>query len=500
MEIFDIHKFDKYREDNRREVKKAKGGLPNSIWETYSSMANCYGGVIILGAAENSTGGFYTTGLQDAARIKKIFWDTINNRTKVSVNLLMDDDVKTYDMDGDVIMVIHVPRAKREQRPVYINNDIWNGTFRRNWEGDYHCTRSEIRAMLRDEPEETMDMIVLEDFSLADLNDETVQGYRNYHVAVRPGHVWEKLQKEEYLEKIGAVGRLRESDILRPTAAGLLMFGEEYRIVRYFPEYFLDYREVLDPSIRWTDRIQSSSGDWTGNLFDFFFRVYNKLTRDFEKPFALDGVARIEDTSVHKAVREALANCIVNTDFYLPRGIVILKEQDQIVMQNPGSIRAGKAQMLRGGISDPRNKAIMKMLNLISIGERAGSGVPDIYSVWADKGWTTPVVEEQYGPDRSILTLAFRKKQAEKTSGKNKRKKQAEKTNQITRTAKTAENMNRIFAYILQNGSAGSSEIAAYLELSTARVRVLLAELTAEGRIIPQGNGRSRRYCVTHKE
>ena len=33
------------------------------------------------------------------------------------------------------------------------------------------------------------------------------------------------------------VGRLRESDILRPTAAGLLMFGEEYRIVRYFPEY-----------------------------------------------------------------------------------------------------------------------------------------------------------------------------------------------------------------------------------------------------------------------
>lgn len=59
-------------------------------------------------------------------------------------------------------------------------------------------------------------------------------------------------------------------------------------------------------------------------------------------------MARIEDTSVHKAVREALANCIVNTDFYLPRGIVILKEQDQIVMQNPGSIRAGKAQMLRG--------------------------------------------------------------------------------------------------------------------------------------------------------
>ena len=36
-----------------------------------------------------------------------------------------------------------------------------------------------------------------------------------------------------------------------------------------------------------------------------------------------------------------------------------------------------------------RNKAIMKMLNLIAIGERAGSSVPDIYSVWADKGSVT---------------------------------------------------------------------------------------------------------------
>ena len=63
--------------------------------------------------------------------------------------------------------------------------------------------------------------------------------------------------------------------------------------------------------------------------------------------------------------------------------------------------------MLRGGISDPRNKSIMKMLNLISIGERAGSGVPDIYSVWANKGWEEPVVEEQYAPDRTILILSF---------------------------------------------------------------------------------------------
>ena len=103
-----------------------------------------------------------------------------------------------------------------------------------------------------------------------------------------------------------------------------------------------------------------------------------------------------------------MANCIANADFYLPRGIVILKEKDSIILQNPGSIRTGKEQMLRGGVSDPRNKAVMKMLNMISIGERAGSGVPDIYSVWNDRGWVEPKVEEQFSPDRTSLTLTFR--------------------------------------------------------------------------------------------
>ena len=43
----------------------------------------------------------------------------------------------------------------------------------------------------------------------------------------------------------------------------------------------------------------------------------------------------------------------------------------------------------------------MKMFNLIGIGERAGSGVPDIFAVWEQEGWKEPEVEEQYGPDKS---------------------------------------------------------------------------------------------------
>ena len=435
------------------------------------------------------------TGLENAAKLRKDFWDTINNKNKVSVNLLTDSDIEIYEENGSVIMVIYVPKAKREQKPIFINGDMFNGTFRRSWEGDYHCDRSEVLAMLRDQPEETADMKILQDMSLEVLNSETVHAYRNRHTAYRTEHVWERLSDEEYLERIGAARLSVRDHTLNPTAAGLLMFGEEYKILYEFPEYFLDYREVLDPTIRWTDRLQSSSGDWTGNLFDFFFRVYGKIVRDLKIPFKLDGITRVDDTPVHKALREALANCLVNTDFYFPRGIVIRKDAESIVMENPGSIRTGKAQMLKGGISDPRNKALMKMFNLIGIGERAGSGVPDIYSVWEQQEWKQPEVIEEYGPDRTILKLSFVKNMDEKALIKSADKKALIKSADKKKlTNKTRQQLEKIIEYMEPDREYRIAEIAEVLGIKETRARELVRELIRIKKIDATGNNKGRRY------
>ena len=467
VHFFDITKFNLYKEDNRREVKKANGGLPSSLWETYSAFANCYGGVIILGVAENKDGTWRTTGLKSTDRDKllKHFWDTINNRKKVNVNLLSDQDVEIYEKDEDTIIVIYVPMANREQKPVYINDDIFGGTFRRNHEGDYHCTKLQVQAMLRDQTDNTMDMDVLDDVPISDLNYETIQGYRNRHRALKPAHPFGRLNDSEYLRSIGAAAISNIDKCLHPTAAGMLMFGDEYNIVRHFPEYFLDYREILDPTIRWTDRLQSSSGEWSGNICDFYFRVYNKLVKDIKVPFKTIDGNRIDDTPVHEALREALANCLINADFYGVRGIVVRKEADRIVFENPGYSRTGKQQMKKGGISDPRNKVLMKMFNLINIGERAGSGVPNIFNTWEDQGWVEPVIEEQFDPDRTLLILSFDKKQAIKTSDKKQAiktsdKKQANKSCHKKQNQKTLENIEKIREYLSKNNISKTSDIA----------------------------------------
>ena len=149
--------------------------------------------------------------------------------------------------------------------------------------------------------------------------------------------------------------------------------------------------------------------------------------------------------------------------------------------------------MKKGGISAPRNKVLMKMFNLINIGERAGSGVPNIFNTWEDQGWVEPVIEEQFDPDRTLLILSFDKKQAIKTSDK----KQAIKTSDKNKLRKTQEKEELIREYLRQNGLSKTSEIAEYIELSPARTRALLSDMTD---VVVEGANKNRKYRLATED
>ena len=97
---FNIEDLKSYREGKRLEVKSAKGGLPNSLWETYSAFANSDGGVIVLGVKEREDGSLLIEGLKDTHKLLKDFWNMVNNRQKVSSNILTDSMVGIKQCDG----------------------------------------------------------------------------------------------------------------------------------------------------------------------------------------------------------------------------------------------------------------------------------------------------------------------------------------------------------------------------------------------------------------
>jgi predicted HTH transcriptional regulator len=281
---FDFDRLQTYRENNRLEFKSASGGLPHSLWETYSAFANTSGGVILLGVEEAKDTSVRTLPLKDPEKLVQEFWNTVNNRQKVSVNILSNKHVAIVEAAGNRIVAIEVPQANRRDKPVYIGPNPFTGSFRRDGEGDYHCTRNEVRNMMRDNADISQDQRIIEERSLDVFDYESVKRYRNRLAAVRPGHVWENLDDADFLRRLGAVDT-GEDGKSHPTGAGLLMFGFEYEIVHEFPEYFLDYQERMDDVARWTDRFISNTGEWSGNIHDFYFHVQNRLTQDIKRPF-----------------------------------------------------------------------------------------------------------------------------------------------------------------------------------------------------------------------
>lgn len=390
------------------EFKSAKGGVPASLWETYCAMTNTDGGTIVLGVEETDDE-YGVSGLHDTARVRRDFWNTVNNCGKVSANLLSDDDVRVEKVSGRPVLVICVPRADRRQRPIYVGQNPLTGTYRRNYEGDYHCNQSEVGRMLADQAEEPVDSRILPEFSLEDIDADSLKQYRQRFSASSPTHPWLSEDAKGLLIKLGGWRRDRTTGQDGLTVAGLLMFGkdEAIRDPRGVPQFGLDYREKLsdDPETRWTDRLVGD-GTWVCNLFQFYHRSIGKLTSGLKMPFQLDPrLFRKDDTIVHEAVREALANALIHADYQGQGGIVVEKYRDRLEFSNPGTLLLSLDQILTGGISECRNKALQTMFMMIGGGEKAGSGMDKIRRGWESQQWRSPKIEETCRPDRVRLVL-----------------------------------------------------------------------------------------------
>lgn len=391
----------KYGERVTLECKKSENSVPKSVWETYSAFANTNGGYIILGIEENLKAEsieerFKITGIHQPEQQRKDFWNTINSE-KVSCCLLKDEDVQVVKYnDAITLLVIHVPQAIYRNKPIYINGNVYKGTFKRNHEGDYHCEESEVKAMIRDANEDGNDGNLIDYYTMDDIDMPTLKNYRNEFENRNIGHAYNQLDDKEFLKQFGAYTIDRTNGKEGLTLAGLLMFGKGLPVRERFSNFRMDYIDLthLQGDMRYSDRL-TYDGTWENNLYNFFRKVLTKLSSDLKRPFRLEGMQRIDDTPAHKAIREALTNSIIHADFFLSGSILRIEKHDScFCFRNPGSLKLPIAQIYEGGSSKARNPRIQNMLRMIGYGENLGSGFPTILDACKQEQWRKPDLDE----------------------------------------------------------------------------------------------------------
>ena len=188
------------KESHKIEFKLAKNSFPKEALNTYSAFANTDGGILVLGIEEKS-GRAIVSGVENIEKIKKDIFDTLNNKSIVSKNIIDDRNVKIEEIESKKIIIIEIPKANYKDKPVYLRGQL-NLAYKRNHEGDYKCTEDEIKQMIRDSSDDPLDNQVVSKFSMNDLDKETINLYRKNFINLKPDHIFNKLELEEFLIKL----------------------------------------------------------------------------------------------------------------------------------------------------------------------------------------------------------------------------------------------------------------------------------------------------------
>lgn len=385
------------------EWKSAQGGLPKSMWETISAFANTKGGWIVLGIAERD-GQLHLEGVKHAAHQLKTLFDLMRSSQRISQPVCGTDDISIESLGEKDVIAIRVPAAQRKVRPIYINGNPYLGTYLRRHEGDYHATKPEVDRMMREASDVGADSAILKRYGLDDLDRDTLARYRRRYQTQHPDWPANAYDDLEFLKALNAYRRDRETGEAGLTVAGLLMFGTIASIREWRTRHLIDYRVVStesDGDRRWDDRVE-----WEGNLLGAYEALSPRLVRDQPIPFVMEGGTRQTEGPVHAALREALVNLLVHTDYAESQASLIQRTPEGYTFRNPGSSRVPESDLLTGDRSDPRNPELVRMFRFIGLAEEAGTGIPNIRTTWRKLGLRPPLID--VGTERYEFTIELR--------------------------------------------------------------------------------------------
>ncbi|MGV8804255.1 MAG: ATP-binding protein [Polaromonas sp.] len=381
-------------ESPRIEAKRSRE-IGKSVMETVIAFANepgLGGGHLLLGVdwAVDAKGDtrYWAVGVPDPDKAQK----DLATQCASMPNVALRPEMAVERIEGKTVLVVFVPEADASQKPVYLQaTGLPKGAFRRIGSTDQRCVDDDLWVLRgASQPLFGPDMAPIADARMDDFEPQAVAEYRRLRALANPQAEELAYSNDDMLEALSAVRRVGAE--LKPTLAGLVLFGKSIALRRLFPALRIDYTRVVGN--QWVDDPEQRfrSIDIRKPLMLALPLAEASVVDELPKGFRLPEGAlqsRQEPVLSRKVIREALANAVMHRSYQDHSPIQIVRYSNRIEILNPGFSLKDMASLGTPG-SRMRNPAIAAVLHEINWAETKGSGIRTMRRLAGDAGLPLP--------------------------------------------------------------------------------------------------------------
>lgn len=381
-------------ESPRVEAKRSRD-IGKSVIETVVAFANepgLGGGHILLGVGsgvdDKGDAYYWPEGLADPDKIQK----DLASQSATMLNVAIRPEMSVERIDGKTIVVVFVAEADVTQKPIYLKaTGLPRGAFRRIGSTDQRCTDEDLWVLRgASQPQVGPDMAIVPDARMEDFDPQAIAEYRRVRAQANPQAEELGYENPDMMEALSAVRRVDGG--LKPTLAGIVLFGKPLALRRLFPALRIDYIRVI--GTQWVDdperRFQSV--DIRKALMLALPLAEASIVDELPKGFRLpegELQSRQEPILSRKVIREALANAVMHRSYQDHGAIQIIRYSNRIEILNPGYSLKDMASLGTPG-SRLRNPAIAAVLHELNWAETKGSGIRTMRRMAGDAGLPLP--------------------------------------------------------------------------------------------------------------
>ena len=389
---------------------KAASEIGKSIMETVSAFANepeLDGGYLLFGVATRPTlfeREYRAEGLENPEKIQADFV----TQCAGSFNIPIRPQIDVQDVGGKTVVVAYIPEAASTDKPVYLKKrGLPAGAFRRLGPTDHSCSEDDLIVLYAGRQAEPHDSSIIVDASMSDIDPSMIDEYRKLRKAVHPTAEELNWPDDDLLRAFGCAkvvdGRLK------PTVAGVLLFGTPMALRRCFPMMRIDYIRV--PGKQWVEDPDHrfDTIEIRKPLFAAIRQAQVAIVEDLPMAFSLpEGQLQSTETPVLplRVIREALVNAVMHRTYRIHGAIQIIRYGNRLELRNPGHSLKSEETLGDPG-SETRNPKIAAVLHDVNFAETKGSGIRVMRQLMHQNNLAPPTFESTRQPDRFIATFLF---------------------------------------------------------------------------------------------